>query len=927
MHSLRKNWLSSRLKIAALAVLFLFPSFSSGQGNEQVFIGTRPMGMGETFVAVADDGNTIYWNPAGLPGLRRHEIMMTYSNLYGLGIINSYLGYVFPFRDEFSVGVDWYYLGFNDDELGYSSNKMNFSFGFQPFRWFSVGTNVKYIINDMSLDGTSYGKSSGIGWDVGLLFSPWQSLRIGLVGYDIRGTSVTYDNNVSEEILPKKIKGGLAWMPVEGAIVAVDVDDRWHLGAEYWVSGVLGLRAGFQRDRKIINKTSSPLIPSFGVSLRYKFINIDYGYEHHPLLFSTHRVSISFLFRPALVTIKSASIRHPVLFRSLYHYYEDHGFADVTIRNSSDRDLPIKLSLFVPTMMETPYEEKIILPAKSTDDYSLGVTFDQNILTSSRASFDNLIQPVVKVIYSQEGLEKVAVQKIDRTYVLGRGKISWDNPDRIASFVTPEDPVVDQFARTLIQLYNPIIRNDLNRSNLGKAMILFDALGTYGLTYSPDLQTPFLQISKDRSAFDTVKYPSELLKSKIGDCDDLTVLYGSLLENMGISTRFLDVFAPGEGHIFLMFDSGVSPDDVSQFFLDKNEIAVANERVWIPVETTLVGEPFFTAWQQGIFEYQKRKSEGTINEISIHEAQQTYRPGSIDTVEIPLPKEDQINNLLKTDLKQYGLWLQQIVLKQIGELASAEDYYDAGAIYLKFTRLAEAMEMFNTALKLKPDFPDALNSLGVIRTRKGEYEQAMNFYNRSLELFPNHPGFKLNIALTHYIQGNKILAQQEYNEVVKLDPNFAGELDILLGLRKRKQIQTMEQLVVGTENIPEISRIKMIGKEKVTPSKKMLELFQRLKKKPVKSVRRAKSINGLGLIYVRKGKLEKAVDSFRRAYEFNPEETEYLVNLAVVHYMLGQYDQALEEYDEIVRQNPELTLSLRFIKSRGVEQPKIRRFE
>ena len=35
--------------------------------QDQLFVGTRPLGMGGAFIAVADDGNTITWNPAGLP--------------------------------------------------------------------------------------------------------------------------------------------------------------------------------------------------------------------------------------------------------------------------------------------------------------------------------------------------------------------------------------------------------------------------------------------------------------------------------------------------------------------------------------------------------------------------------------------------------------------------------------------------------------------------------------------------------------------------------------------------------------------------------------------------------------------------------------------------------------------------------------------
>ena len=33
--------------------------------QEQLFVGTRPLGMGGAFIAVADDGNTITWNQTG----------------------------------------------------------------------------------------------------------------------------------------------------------------------------------------------------------------------------------------------------------------------------------------------------------------------------------------------------------------------------------------------------------------------------------------------------------------------------------------------------------------------------------------------------------------------------------------------------------------------------------------------------------------------------------------------------------------------------------------------------------------------------------------------------------------------------------------------------------------------------------------------
>ena len=210
---------------------------------------------------------------------------------------------------------------------------------------------------------------------------------------------------------------------------------------------------------------------------------------------------------------------------------------------------------------------------------------------------------------------------------------------------------------------------------------MYDALGTFGLVYNVDPSTPFLQISDDKSAFDTVKYPWELLDDKIGDCDDLATLYSTLLNNIGIETMWLDVFKPGEGHVFLMFDSGVDPDDVDRLFLDRNEVAVFDDKVWIPVEATLVGKPFFSAWKQGALKYSQMKADQFVNEINMTKAMAKYLPGSIAPEEVYIPDPTGVSELLEEDIRQYIKWLDQVVAKGIeGKLETADDYYDVAVL-------------------------------------------------------------------------------------------------------------------------------------------------------------------------------------------------------------------------------------------------------
>ena len=67
-------------------LLYILIMSSVVMSQDQLFVGTRPLGMGGAFIAVADDGNTITWNPAGLPRLRRKEFTSSYADLYAMNI-------------------------------------------------------------------------------------------------------------------------------------------------------------------------------------------------------------------------------------------------------------------------------------------------------------------------------------------------------------------------------------------------------------------------------------------------------------------------------------------------------------------------------------------------------------------------------------------------------------------------------------------------------------------------------------------------------------------------------------------------------------------------------------------------------------------------------------------------------------------------
>ena len=88
-------WTSSRRSLAAAAAAVLVLSWAGGTAHAQgslggqragtssatflrIGVGARAVGMGETFVAVANDPSAVYWNPAGLASLQRRELSISH---------------------------------------------------------------------------------------------------------------------------------------------------------------------------------------------------------------------------------------------------------------------------------------------------------------------------------------------------------------------------------------------------------------------------------------------------------------------------------------------------------------------------------------------------------------------------------------------------------------------------------------------------------------------------------------------------------------------------------------------------------------------------------------------------------------------------------------------------------------------------------
>ncbi len=93
--------------------------------------------------------------------------------------------------------------------------------------------------------------------------------------------------------------------------------------------------------------------------------------------------------------------------------------------------------------------------------------------------------------------------------------------------------------------------------------------------------------------------------------------------------------------------------------------------------------------------------------------------------------------------------------------------------YRNLQRLDEASESIETAVKLNPTNPYALNQAGIIKREKGEFESAHEMYKRALAEYPNYANAHLNLAILCDLYLQKMVCAkshyQAYQEINNKD--------------------------------------------------------------------------------------------------------------------------------------------------------------
>jgi len=207
------------------------------------------------------------------------------------------------------------------------------------------------------------------------------------------------------------------------------------------------------------------------------------------------------------------------------------------------------------------------------------------------------------------------------------------------------------------------------------------------------------------------------------------------------------------------------------------------------------------------------------------------------------------------------------------KLLAAQFHMQAGNNLVGARKFAEATHEYEKAISLDPFGLGAYYRLGNIYASLGDLKQASEVYLRLRDLAPSFARLHYNLGRVYFALNNLEKAREELGLAAKMDNLPSSWLH--LGMAEAK-----------SGHLPE-------AKEHI-----------------YKALNEDRTLDGvdphveLGWGYRKAGKLAEALDEYKKALEFSPEDHRLHTNLGTVYFDAGRFPDAIREYEEAIRLNP-----------------------
>lgn len=472
-----------------------------------------------------------------------------------------------------------------------------------------------------------------------------------------------------------------------------------------------------------------------------------------------------------------------LVFPVFYSWYHANALGTLTLKNDGKVAITgIAVTLFMDDYMDAPVSTAVPDRLEPGRELSVPLTapFNASILDIDTSTPK---QAQISVDYKVGGEAKKATLN-PSVRLEGRNGMNWIDDRRAAAFVTPKDQPVLVWARNVWSAVQGEGSKVIDE-NLRKAMAIHEAIRLFKMAYSKDPSTPYTGSAEKKAEVDFLQFPRETMLLKSGDCDDLSILYCSLLESLGVETAFITV----PGHIYTAIALAATPEQARTLYRHPGDLILTDDKAWVPVESTKLGpaDDFIAAWSTGVKEWSDAQSKKAAALIPIREAQTAYASVNLprDTNPLPIvPGATELAAKYKDVTIKFldGEMSEQLAAlnKKVKDTNSDPRAINAlGVFYAKYGRYTEAKVQFQNASKKDAKYLSPLLNLGQIALFEERYDESSTYFTSAKNMDPKNTLAWLGIARANHEMENYGAVKTAMTEIKKLDPALATEFAYL----------------------------------------------------------------------------------------------------------------------------------------------------
>lgn len=233
--------------------------------------------------------------------------------------------------------------------------------------------------------------------------------------------------------------------------------------------------------------------------------------------------------------------------------------------------------------------------------------------------------------------------------------------------------------------------------------------------------------------------------------------------------------------------------------------------------------------------------------------------------------------------------------------------YRLGYASLKLGDSEAAIDYLEQSLRQNPRQVGVLNDLGLAQMQQQNYPAALQAFDRALAIRPDYPYAHANRGQTLHLLGQDTDAIQAENRALALEPRYAlpHYLKAELAFDRQRYADCLSETLAATSVAPRYSsaqNLRGLCLHKLNRNPEAIQAFQQaLDDNPANEV----AWFNLGLVFDEQLDLGQALTAYTHAIELNPHYARALNNLGYVYERRNQPQAALSLYQRAIQADPQ----------------------